>query len=116
MQATADRLAERLRHGLARAPQTPRSAGLRLRGFVYFPCSTLAPGPSTGLAPIRLKNMPQAGPEWLPSSPASTRRGLDVPLQGVLSGVHTESDIDQSLEAFDGAIKAMLQEGVLHAD
>ncbi len=32
---------------------------------------------------------------------------------GVLSGVHTEADIDQSLEAFDGAIKAMIDEGLV---
>ena len=32
---------------------------------------------------------------------------------GVLSGVHTEADIDQSLEAFDGAIHAMLTEGLV---
>jgi hypothetical protein len=45
-------------------------------------------------------------------------RGVDLMSRcsGVLSGVHTEADIDQSLEAFDGAIKAMLQEGVLRAD
>jgi hypothetical protein len=34
----------------------------------------------------------------------------------MLSGVHTAADIDQSLEAFDGAIKAMLQEGLIRAD
>ena len=32
---------------------------------------------------------------------------------GVLSGVHTEADIDQSLEAFDGTIKAMMDEGLI---
>jgi hypothetical protein len=32
---------------------------------------------------------------------------------GVLSGVHTEADIDESLEAADGAINAMIDEGLL---
>ena len=32
---------------------------------------------------------------------------------GVLSGVHTEADIDQSLVAFDGAFKAMIEDGVV---
>ena len=32
---------------------------------------------------------------------------------GVLSGVHTEADIDQSLEGFDGAFKAMIDEGLV---
>jgi hypothetical protein len=32
---------------------------------------------------------------------------------GVLSGVHTEADIDAALQAFDGAIKAMLEEGII---
>ena len=42
-------------------------------------------------------------------------RGVDLMSRtsGVLSGVHTEADIDQSLEAFDGAIKAMMEEGLI---
>ena len=32
---------------------------------------------------------------------------------GVLSGVHTEADIDASLEAFDGAFRAMIDEGIV---
>ena len=32
---------------------------------------------------------------------------------GVLSGVHTEGDIDQALEGFDGAIKALIDEGMV---
>ena len=42
-------------------------------------------------------------------------RGVDLMSRtsGVLSGVHTEADIDQSLEAFDGAIKAMVDEGLV---
>ena len=30
--------------------------------------------------------------------------------------MNTAADIDQSLEAFDGAIKGMMQEGLLRAD
>ena len=32
---------------------------------------------------------------------------------GVLSGVHTDADIDRSLEIFDGAVKAMVDEGLV---
>jgi hypothetical protein len=35
---------------------------------------------------------------------------------GVLSGVHTAADIDAALEAFDGAIAAMLEEGIIHPE
>jgi hypothetical protein len=35
---------------------------------------------------------------------------------GVLSGMHTEADIDQALAAFDGAIKAMLEDGLITAE
>jgi glutamate-1-semialdehyde 2,1-aminomutase len=42
-------------------------------------------------------------------------RGVDLMSRcsGVLSGVHTEADIDQALEACDGALKAMLEEGII---
>ena len=32
---------------------------------------------------------------------------------GVTSGVHSESDIDQALKAFGGAIEAMVDEGLV---
>jgi glutamate-1-semialdehyde aminotransferase len=42
-------------------------------------------------------------------------RGVDLMSRtsGVLSGTHTEADIDQALEAFDGAFKAMMDEGLV---
>jgi glutamate-1-semialdehyde 2,1-aminomutase len=42
-------------------------------------------------------------------------RGVDLMSRcsGVLSGVHTEADIDESLQALDGTIKAMLGEGLI---
>jgi glutamate-1-semialdehyde aminotransferase len=42
-------------------------------------------------------------------------RGVDLMSRtsGVLSGTHTEADIDLSLEAFDGAVKAMVEEGLV---
>lgn len=41
-------------------------------------------------------------------------RGVDLMSRtsGVLSGVHTEADIDSALVSFDGAIKAMIDEGI----
>ena len=42
-------------------------------------------------------------------------RGVDLMSRtsGVLSGVHTEADIDLSLEGFDGAVKALMDEGLI---
>jgi glutamate-1-semialdehyde aminotransferase len=42
-------------------------------------------------------------------------RGVDLMSRtsGVLSGTHTAADIDLSLEAFDGAIRAMMEEGLV---
>ena len=42
-------------------------------------------------------------------------RGVDLMSRtsGVTSGVHTEADIDQSLEGFDGAFKALMDEGLI---
>lgn len=51
-----------------------------------------------------------------PYCAATSNAALTIVASGMLSGVHTAVDIDQSLEAFDGAIKAMLQEGLIRAD
>ena len=42
-------------------------------------------------------------------------RGVDLMSRtsGVLSGTHTEADIDFTIEAFDGAIAAMMEEGLV---
>ena len=115
MQATADRLAERLCHGLRELSNAtkcqPASTEILSTFHVYFGARSIA-----GLDATTLKNMPQAVQNGFRQ--ALQVRGVDLMSRcsGVLSGVHTEADIDQSLEAFDGAIKAMLQEGVLHAD
>ena len=60
-----------------------------------------------------LKNIP---PEIQNGFRESLRlRGVDLMSRcsGVVSGVHTEADIDQTLEAADGAIKAMMDEGLI---
>jgi glutamate-1-semialdehyde 2,1-aminomutase len=115
MQATADRLAERLRLGLRellKRHEVPACVyGDSSTFHVYFGARSIA-----GLDANTLKNMPQEVQNGFRQ--ALQVRGVDLMSRcsGVLSGVHTETDIDQSLEAFDGAIKAMLQEGILHAD
>jgi hypothetical protein len=60
-----------------------------------------------------LKNVPAAVQNGFRQ--ALQVRGVDLMSRcsGVLSGVHTEADIDQSLAAFDGAIHAMLSEGLV---
>ena len=42
-------------------------------------------------------------------------RGVDLMSRasGCLSGMHTEADIDESLVAFDGAFKAIMEEGLV---
>jgi glutamate-1-semialdehyde 2,1-aminomutase len=114
MQATADRMAERLRNGLReilRRHEVPACVyGDSSTFHVYFGATSIA-----GLNANTLKNMPQAIQNGFRQ--ALQVRGVDLMSRcsGVLSGVHTAADIDQSLEAFDGAIRAMMQEGLLHA-
>ena len=114
MQATADRMAERLRHGLREVLQRHEVLagvyGEASTFHVYFGASTIE-----GLDAHTLKTVPQAIQNSFRQ--ALQVRGVDLMSRcsGVLSGVHTEADIDHSLEAFDGAIRAMMQEGVLRA-
>jgi glutamate-1-semialdehyde 2,1-aminomutase len=115
MQATADRMAERLRLGLREIVKRHEISacvyGDSSTFHVYFGARSIE-----GLDANTLKNMPQ--PIQSSFRQALQVRGVDLMSRcsGVLSGVHTAADIDQSLEAFDGAIKAMLQEGVLRPD
>jgi glutamate-1-semialdehyde 2,1-aminomutase len=115
MQATADRMAERLRHGLReiiKRHEVPACVyGDSSTFHVYFGARSIE-----GLDANTLKNIPPAIQTGFRQ--ALQVRGVDLMSRcsGVLSGVHTEADIDQSLEAFDGAINALLQEGALRAD
>jgi glutamate-1-semialdehyde 2,1-aminomutase len=115
MQATADHMAERLRHGLREIVQrheVPACVYGEASTFhVYFGARSI-----DGLNATTLKNVPQEVQNGFRQ--ALQVRGVDLMSRcsGVLSGVHTAADIDQSLEAFDGAIKAMLQEGLIRAD
>lgn len=115
MQATADRLAERMRVGL-REIITRHEVPACVYGdsstfHVYFGARSIE-----GLDANTLKNMP--APIQNSFRQALQVRGVDLMscCSGVLSGVHTEADIDQSLEACNGAIAAMRQEGLLRAD
>lgn len=115
MQATADRMAERLRGGLREIltrHEVPACVYGEASTFhVYFGARSI-----DGLDATTLKNVPAA----LQNSfrQALQVRGVDLMSRcsGVLSGVHTAADIDQSLEAFDGAIKDMMQEGIVRAE
>jgi glutamate-1-semialdehyde 2,1-aminomutase len=115
MQATADRMAERLRTGLREIltrHEVPACVYGEASTFhVYFGGRSI-----DGLDANTLKNVPldlQNG-----FRQALQVRGVDLMSRcsGVLSGVHTAADIDQSLEAVDDAIKAMMQEGLVRAD
>jgi glutamate-1-semialdehyde 2,1-aminomutase len=114
MQETADRMAERLRQGL-REIVTRHEVPACVYGdastfHVYFGARSIE-----GFDANTLKNIP--APIRNGFRQALQVRGADLMSRcsGVLSGVHTEADIDASLEAFDGAIKAMMAEELIHA-
>ena len=112
MQANADRMAERLRVGLREIVDRYEVAacvyGESSTFHIFFGAKSI-----DGLDANSLKSAP-------PEVQTNFRQGLQVRgvdlmsrTSGVLSGVHTEADIDQSLEAFDGTIKAMMDEGLI---
>ena len=112
MQNTADRMAERLRVGLRQVIDRYEVAacvyGESSTFHIYFGGRSIEGLDATALksAPAELQtNFRQA----------LQVRGMDLMSRtsGVLSGVHTEADIDQSLEAFDGAIQALMDEGLI---
>ena len=115
MQDQADRMAERLRGGLREIigrHEVPACVyGDASTFHVYFGARSIE-----GLDATTLKNVPPAIQNNFRK--ALQLHGVDLMSRcsGVLSGVHTEADIDASLEAFDRAIKAMMQEGILQAD
>ncbi|MGQ4807315.1 Glutamate-1-semialdehyde 2,1-aminomutase [Candidatus Entotheonellaceae bacterium PAL068K] len=115
MQAQADRMAERLRHGLQEIitrHEVPASVYGEASTFhVYFGAGSL-----DGLDANTLKNVQPIMRNNFRQ--ALQVRGVDLMSRcsGVLSGVHTGADIDKSLEAFDGAIKAMMQEDLIRPD
>ena len=115
MQNTADRMAERLRAGLREIINR-----YEISACVYGESSTFHVyfgGRSVdGLDANTLKNAP---PEIQTAFRQALQvRGVDLMSRtsGILSGVHTETDIDTSLEAFNGAIKAMIDEGLVKYD
>ena len=109
MQDTADRMAERLRVGLRdiidRREVAASVYGESSTFHIYFGGRSIE-----GLDANALKG----GSSAIQTNfrQALQVRGVDLMSRtsGVLSGVHTEADIDQSLEAFDGAIQAMIEE------
>ena len=112
MQDTADRMADRLRSGLRDIIDRHEVAacvyGDSSTFHVYFGARAIE-----GFDANTLKNIP---PEIQNGFRESLRlRGVDLMSRcsGVVSGVHTEADIDQTLEAADGAIKAMMDEGLI---
>ena len=112
MQDTADRMAERLRVGLRdiidRREVAASVYGESSTFHIYFGGRSIE-----GLDANALKS----GSSAIQTNfrQALQVRGVDLMSRtsGVLSGVHTEADIDQSLEAFDGAIQAMMEEGLV---
>jgi glutamate-1-semialdehyde 2,1-aminomutase len=112
MQEMADRMAERLRGGLREILDRREVAacvyGQSSTFHVYFGGRSIQ-----GLDATALKNVPSEIQNGFRR--ALQVRGVDLMSRcsGVLSGVHTEADIDESLEAFDGAIEAMMDEGLV---
>ena len=112
MQDTADRMAERLRVGLREIVDRYEVAacvyGDSSTFHVYFGARSIE-----GFDASTLKDQPLEVQNAFRQ--ALQVRGVDLMSRtsGVLSGVHTEADIDLSLEAFDGAFKAMVDEGLV---
>jgi len=107
MQTQADRMAERLRQGLREIINQQEIAacvyGEASTFHVYFGASSIE-----GMDATALKNIPGLVQNGFRQ--ALQVRGVDLMSRcsGVLSGVHTEADIDESLIAFDGAVRDML--------
>ena len=112
MQAQADAMAARLRTGLQnvvdRYEVSAAVYGESSTFHIYFGGTSVE-----GLDANALKGV--SSEIQTAFRQALQVRGVDLMSRtsGVLSGVHTESDIDLSLEAFDGAIKAMMDEGLI---
>ena len=112
MQDTADRMAERLRVGLREIVDRYEVAacvyGDSSTFHVYFGARSIEGFDASTLKdqPLEIQNAFRQ---------ALQVRGVDLMSRtsGVLSGVHTEADIDLSLEAFDVAFKAMVDEGLV---
>ena len=112
LQDQADRMAAKLRIGLQEIMDR-REIEAAVYGdsstfHVYFGASSVA-----GLDANVLKNQPVETQNAFRQ--ALQVRGVDLMSRtsGVLSGTHTDADIDQSLEAFDGAVQAMVEEGLV---
>ena len=112
MQDQADRMAERLRVGLRQIVDSYEVAacvyGEASTFHIYFGGTSI-----DGLDANTLKVPKPAIEKALRQ--AINVRGVDLMSRtsGVTSGVHTENDIDLSLEAFDGAFKAVMDEGLI---
>jgi glutamate-1-semialdehyde 2,1-aminomutase len=110
--AQADLMGQRLRVGLREVVERRE-----VNATVYGEASTfhLFFGAQSidGLDASRLKNQPMQIQRSLRQ--ALQVRGVDLMSRtsGVLSGTHTEADIDFTVEAFDGAIAAMMEEGLV---
>ncbi|HZA22772.1 MAG TPA: aminotransferase class III-fold pyridoxal phosphate-dependent enzyme, partial [Dehalococcoidia bacterium] len=112
MQEQADRMAERLCRGLREIVDRYEVAacvyGESSTFHLYFGGRSIE-----GMDASALKNQSVATQQAFRQ--ALQVRGVDLMSRtsGVLSGTHTEADIDQALAAFDGAIKAMMDEGLV---
>ena len=112
MQSNADRAADRLRRGMREVVDRYEVEacvyGESSTFHVYFGARSLE-----GLDANQLKAIP---PQIANNFRQALQvRGMDIMSRtsGVTSGTHTDEDIDQALEAFDGAIKAMMDEGLV---
>ena len=112
MQDIADRMADRLREGMREIMRH-----YEVEACVYGDSSTwhiyFGSRSIEGLDASALKAVP---PEIESNFRQALQvRGVDLMSRtsGVTSGVHTDTDIDKALGAFDGAIKALMGEGLV---
>jgi glutamate-1-semialdehyde 2,1-aminomutase len=115
MQEQADRMAARLRTGLQEIlnrREVPACVyGDASTFHVYFGARSIE-----GLDANSLKNVPAPIQQNFRQALQNQGVNLMSRCSGVLSGVHTEADIDKSLEGFDAAIQTMMAEEILRAE
>jgi len=116
-QAQADRIAKRLRQGMQTILDEHQVAGA-----VYGQSSTF----HVYLGPCEQGSVAGLGAAQIRSAPKQTvaayqaalrRRGVDFMsyLGGVTSAAHTDADVAPTLEAFEGAIRELIESGLIGA-
>jgi glutamate-1-semialdehyde 2,1-aminomutase len=118
--ARADAMAERLVRGLNEAMASRRVAGCAygLASYFHISLGRECPRPQTGIEwPFEDGKAPPrtAAEVALPLKQGMLNHGVDLMgmTGGLVSGVHSDEDVDRTLEAFEAALAEMQAEGLI---